>query len=363
MSIGNGSPYAEPKIGRTLEQVRKERGLSLKQVEEATKIRAGYLKELERENFDVLPAVYVQGSLKTYANFLQLDGEALVQELKRRQAPREEPQEPAYVESRKSTFPDRGTIELGGAAVVGSQETVEDEKGADSTLIPAGINRYLYLISGAFLVLALAAVALALIPAGDGQPAVSQVREPLISQAPPEASPVGSEKVERAPQPQRIDEEQGADDGSDRSQLEQPAEDEGAGLTAQTGQVYSLPAQDPRYATATPSASPTAETAPATAEPDDTSTPLSTEPETASTPPTTETPAQRSATSVPADSSVDQSAPAPPTEASGTRGTGDAPTGGARNTSPLSRDGDDFDVEIVPSSDNVIRITGDPSGD
>jgi transcriptional regulator with XRE-family HTH domain len=361
MSIGNSSPYAEPKIGRTLEQARKEQGLSLKQVEEATKIRAGYLKELERENFDVLPAVYVQGSLKTYANFLHLNGEALVQELKRRQAPRQEPPEPAYVESRKDAFLDRPPIELGGAAVVGSQEAIEDEKGAGSTLIPAGINRYLYLISGAFLVLALTAVALALVLAGDRQPAVSQVREPLISQAPPEASPASSEKVEHAPQPQRKDEEQGADDGSDRSQLD--AEDEGADLTAQTGQVDSRPAQDPRYATATPSASPTAETAPATAEPFDTSTPPTTEPDTASTPPTTETPAQRSATGVPADSSVNQSDRAPPTNARGTRETGNAPTGGARNTSPRSRDGDDFDVEIVPGSDNVIRITGDPSGD
>src|SRR5918992_5451605 len=89
------------KIGRTLELARKERGLSLKQVEQATKIRARYLGELERENFGVLPAVYVQGSLKTYANFLHLDGEEMVRELKRRQAPREEPSYPLYVGPRE----------------------------------------------------------------------------------------------------------------------------------------------------------------------------------------------------------------------------------------------------------------------
>ncbi len=59
----------------------------MKQVEEATKIRAGYLAEFERDNFGVLPAVYVQGYLKTYANFLQLDGEAMVQELKAGRVP------------------------------------------------------------------------------------------------------------------------------------------------------------------------------------------------------------------------------------------------------------------------------------
>ncbi len=75
------------KIGRTLELARKERGLSLHQVEQGTKIRTRYLRELERENFDVLPPVYVQGSLKTYASFLGLDGEALTRELRSRQPP------------------------------------------------------------------------------------------------------------------------------------------------------------------------------------------------------------------------------------------------------------------------------------
>ena len=63
MSGIEGDPSMEFQVGRILEQAREERGLSLPQVEQATKIRARYLKELERENFDVLPAVYVQGSL------------------------------------------------------------------------------------------------------------------------------------------------------------------------------------------------------------------------------------------------------------------------------------------------------------
>lgn len=74
------------KIGRILEQARKEQGLSLQQVEQATKIRARYLKELEEGNFGVLPAVYVRGSLKTYADHLRLDGDGLTRELKHQQA-------------------------------------------------------------------------------------------------------------------------------------------------------------------------------------------------------------------------------------------------------------------------------------
>jgi cytoskeleton protein RodZ len=70
-------------IGRLLEHKRKEQGLSLEEVEQATKIRKRYLMALEREDYEVLPdAVYARGFLKTYANYLGLDGEALSQQLK-----------------------------------------------------------------------------------------------------------------------------------------------------------------------------------------------------------------------------------------------------------------------------------------
>ncbi len=78
-------------IGALLEQKRQEKGLSLRDVEQATKIRTRYLEGLEREDYSVLPdAVYVQGFLKTYANFLGLDGERLSRELKDRRGPRRE---------------------------------------------------------------------------------------------------------------------------------------------------------------------------------------------------------------------------------------------------------------------------------
>src|SRR5215211_9149872 len=82
-----GNPHTGLEIGRTLRLVREKRGLSLQQVEEATKIRTRYLRDLENENFDVIPAVYVLGSLKTYAEHIGLDGAAMTAELKRRQRP------------------------------------------------------------------------------------------------------------------------------------------------------------------------------------------------------------------------------------------------------------------------------------
>jgi cytoskeleton protein RodZ len=85
------SPNGDAKIGQILEKTRKERGLTLEEVEYATKIRKRYLAGLEREDYEVLPdAVYAQGFLKTYANYLGLDGEELSREFKDRRRPRRE---------------------------------------------------------------------------------------------------------------------------------------------------------------------------------------------------------------------------------------------------------------------------------
>ncbi len=80
-----------PGIGRLLEHKRKEQGLSLEEVEQATKIRKRYLTGLERDDYAILPdAVYARGFLKTYANYLGLDGEALSRQLKSTRKPRRE---------------------------------------------------------------------------------------------------------------------------------------------------------------------------------------------------------------------------------------------------------------------------------
>jgi cytoskeleton protein RodZ len=85
------TPDGGAKIGPVLENARKEKGLTLEEVEHATKIRKRYLVGLEREDYGVLPdAVYAQGFLKTYANYLGLDGEELVRELRDRRRPRRE---------------------------------------------------------------------------------------------------------------------------------------------------------------------------------------------------------------------------------------------------------------------------------
>src|ERR687897_2873114 len=126
MSGETGNPYTGIEIGRTLRLAREKRGLSLQQVEEATKIRARYLRDLENGNFDVLPAVYVLGSLKTYAEHLGLDGAAMTGEL-RRQASLQPEQDQAPEVPPPSREP-RGLV-ASRSRLVGIGGTVEDEAG------------------------------------------------------------------------------------------------------------------------------------------------------------------------------------------------------------------------------------------
>jgi hypothetical protein len=103
----------------------------------------------------------------------------------------------------------------------------------------------LYLVAGALLVLVLVAKALALNLPRDSQPAVSQIREPLIFQAPYQVPRASNEVSDRAQtHPRR--KEHSEDDKSDSRQPEQP---------------YSL-AQDPRDATPTATVTPTATATP-----------------------------------------------------------------------------------------------------
>jgi cytoskeleton protein RodZ len=71
-------------IGEVLQGTRSRLGLDILAVERETKIRAKYLRALENEEWDVLPGpTYVKGFLRTYARYLGLDADALVDEYRR----------------------------------------------------------------------------------------------------------------------------------------------------------------------------------------------------------------------------------------------------------------------------------------
>jgi cytoskeleton protein RodZ len=72
-------------IGNSLREARMRRGVDFAQAELATKIRGKYLRALEDEQFELLPAqTYVKGFLRTYAEYLGLDGQLYVDEFNSR---------------------------------------------------------------------------------------------------------------------------------------------------------------------------------------------------------------------------------------------------------------------------------------
>jgi cytoskeletal protein RodZ len=68
-------------IGYSLREARERQGLGYPEIELATKIRAKYIRALEEEDFDAIPGdAYTRGFLRSYAEYLGLDGDVYVDE-------------------------------------------------------------------------------------------------------------------------------------------------------------------------------------------------------------------------------------------------------------------------------------------
>lgn len=79
-----GEPPGQMRIGAVLREARERAGLELRDVSDRTKIRLRYLGAIEDEHWDDLPsAAYAKGFLRTYAQLLGLDADALVDEFRR----------------------------------------------------------------------------------------------------------------------------------------------------------------------------------------------------------------------------------------------------------------------------------------
>src|SRR5262245_49574312 len=98
-------------IGGSLREARLKRGLSPADVQKAIRIRDRYLQALEEERWELLPGdAYVKGFLRTYADYLGLDGNLYVEEYNSRFA---HPDEPQLVPERFARTP-----RLGGAGLL-----------------------------------------------------------------------------------------------------------------------------------------------------------------------------------------------------------------------------------------------------
>ena len=79
-------------IGASLREAREKQRLTPADVHRSLRIRERYLTALEAEQWELLPGdAYVKGFLRTYAEFLGLNGSLYVDELNARIAALEEP--------------------------------------------------------------------------------------------------------------------------------------------------------------------------------------------------------------------------------------------------------------------------------
>src|SRR3954471_8958336 len=80
-----------PGIGDRLREARMRQKIDVADVEAATKIRAKYLRALENEEFGLLPGpTFAKTFLRTYADYLGLDAQLLVEEYRVEHEPRGE---------------------------------------------------------------------------------------------------------------------------------------------------------------------------------------------------------------------------------------------------------------------------------
>ena len=71
-------------MGAYLRGARRKRRVGIERAAEETRIRADFLMRMESDEFDFLAPAYVRGFLKTYARFLRVDPDPLLEEFDRR---------------------------------------------------------------------------------------------------------------------------------------------------------------------------------------------------------------------------------------------------------------------------------------
>jgi cytoskeleton protein RodZ len=99
-----------PEIGATLREARMRTHIDVSEIEAQTKIRAKYLRALENEEWGLLPGpTFVKSFLRTYAQALQLDAKALVEEYRlHHESPSESALEPIVSTPQRTSGRSRG---------------------------------------------------------------------------------------------------------------------------------------------------------------------------------------------------------------------------------------------------------------
>ena len=82
-------------LGDILRKERERQNLTVKDIERDTSIRGLYISAIENGEYDLLPGeVYLKGFIRSYAEYLKLDGAALLQQYYAEKGPIEAPVNP-----------------------------------------------------------------------------------------------------------------------------------------------------------------------------------------------------------------------------------------------------------------------------
>lgn len=112
-------------VGLQLREARQERGLTLEEVAQATRIRVNFLRLLEAGEFSSLPSkAQARGFIRSYASYLEVDAASLLEEM-----------ESAGVSTQVSEIP---SSQKAAKAVDASPAPVQDEVAATIRISPAG---------------------------------------------------------------------------------------------------------------------------------------------------------------------------------------------------------------------------------
>lgn len=77
------------KVGDLLKKEREAKGLTVEEVSKATKLKAEYIRQIEKSNYDIgVSGIYLKGFIKRYANYLEVDNKT-VEALYRRETGQE----------------------------------------------------------------------------------------------------------------------------------------------------------------------------------------------------------------------------------------------------------------------------------
>src|SRR5690606_16278530 len=82
-------------LGEKLRQAREERGISISEVAEQTRISPLYLESIEKDDYKILPGgIFNKGFIKSYAKFIGYDEHQALSEYQKAVAAAEEANEP-----------------------------------------------------------------------------------------------------------------------------------------------------------------------------------------------------------------------------------------------------------------------------